>query len=76
MILKRGIVAVALALVLAGPVMGADPQAGWEAYNRGDYATALKELRPLAEQGDADAQSLLGYLYSEGLGVTQDYAEA
>ena len=23
----------------------------------GDYATALRELQPLAEQGDADAQS-------------------
>ncbi len=33
----------------------ADFQAGLDAYARGDYATALKEWRPLAEQGDAFA---------------------
>ena len=32
---------------------GADFQAGQGAYIRGDYGTALKEWRPLAEQGDA-----------------------
>ncbi len=55
--------------------MAADFQAGLEAYNRGDYATALKEWRPLAEQGDADAQFNLGVMYDNGRGVTQDYAE-
>ena len=56
--------------------MAADFQAGLEAYKRGDYATALKEWRPLAEQGDADAQFNLGVMYDNGRGVTQDYAEA
>ncbi len=46
------------------------------AYQRGDYATALREWRPLAEQGVADAQYNLGVMYGEGLGVPQDYAEA
>jgi TPR repeat protein len=32
-------------------------------------------LRPLAEQGNAEAQSLLGLLYELGWGVPQDYAE-
>ncbi len=36
--------------------MTADFQVGWEAQERGDYATALEEWRPLAEQGDSDAQ--------------------
>ena len=44
--------------------------------NAGDYATALREWRGLAEQGDAWAQSFLGSMYYEGIGVTQDYAEA
>ncbi len=76
MILKRGIAAVVLALVLSGPSLAADFQAGLEAAGRGDYATALKEWRPLAEQGSAAAQYNLGYMYDNGLGVPQDYAEA
>ncbi len=43
---------------------------------RGDYATALRELRPLAEQGNAIAQSGLAVMYFLGLGVPQDYGEA
>ncbi len=35
---------------------------GMEALDKGDYATALKEWRPLAEQGDAEAQCNLGYM--------------
>ena len=38
---------------------------GWAAYRRGDYATALRELRPLAEQGHAKAQFILGHIYAE-----------
>ena len=49
---------------------------GVVAYNRGDYATALREWRPLAEQGDAEAQFNLGLMYYKGRGVPQDYAEA
>ena len=46
------------------------------AYRRGDYATAIRELRPLAKQGDAKAQFNLGVVYERGQGVPQDYAEA
>ncbi len=49
---------------------------GVAAYDRGDYATALREWRPLAEHGDASAQSFLGIMYVEGLGVPQDYSKA
>ncbi len=54
----------------------ADFQAGFDAYERGDYETALKKFLPLAEQGEADAQNKLGVMYAEGQGVPQDYAEA
>ena len=50
--------------------------AGEKALDKGDYATALKEWRPLAEQGDAEAQCNLGYMYKGGEGVPQDYEEA
>ncbi len=43
---------------------------------RVDYATAIRELRPLAEQGYTIAQFQLGVMYGKGQGVTQDYAEA
>jgi TPR repeat protein len=46
------------------------------AYKRGDYVKALLELRPLAERGDATAQSNLGFMYRAGKGVSQDYLEA
>jgi TPR repeat protein len=49
---------------------------GLDAHNRGDYETALFELQPLADQGNVDAQNILGIMYFEGQGVPQDYAEA
>jgi hypothetical protein len=45
---------------------------GVAAYKRGDYATALKKWRPLAEAGDATAQYNLGVMYANGYGVPQD----
>ena len=49
---------------------------GLAAYERGDYATALREYRKAAERGDYFSQYNLGYMYQEGQGVPQDYAEA
>ena len=49
---------------------------GIAAYNQNDYGTALREWRPLAEQGDADAQLNLGFMYDNGYGVPQDYTKA
>ena len=57
-------------------VFGDDYQDGWDAYERQDYKTAYKLWLPLAEQGDADAQVLLGVMYGKGQGVPQDYKEA
>lgn len=54
----------------------ADITAANEALARGDYATAVKEFRRLAEAGDADAQANLGYMYYVGEGVPQSYPEA
>ena len=51
-------------------------QEGLDAYERGDYETALKEFRPLAEQGDPLAQSYLGGMYAEGEGLPKDYVLA
>ena len=72
----RGIFVLVLAIVLPVHVWAASFEAGAEAYERGDYATALKEWRSLAEQGYAKAQYHLGLMYAAGQGVTQDEAEA
>ncbi len=71
-----------IAALCAGFMLGltAPAWAGWDegvaAAKRGDYATALREWRPLAEQGNANAQFNLGLMYDNGQGVPQDYAKA
>ncbi len=72
----RRVTLVAVFLVALAAPAWADFQGGWEAYERGDYATALREWRPFAEQGNATAQSKLGAMYDNGLGVPQDFAES
>ena len=57
-------------------VFGDDLQDGRDAYHRKDYKTAYKLVAPLAEQGVADAQNVLGVMYNLGRGVPQDYKEA
>ncbi len=42
---------------------------GWQAYDQGRFAEALKIWLPLAEQGNADAQINLGIMYDYGNGV-------
>ncbi len=59
----------------APPVVG-PLEEGNAAYVRGDFATAERLLRPLAEQGNATAQFDLGGMYNRGQGVPQDYAQA
>src|SRR4029453_14401602 len=46
------------------------------AYDRSDYATALKVWLPLAQEGDKVAQTYVGEIYEKGLGVQPDYALA
>lgn len=72
----RFTIALLLSLVcLATPAL-ADFETGMDGYERGNYATALSEWRPLAEKGDAQAQLHLGMLYANGDGVPQDYRAA
>ena len=69
-------VALVLSIVCLAAPAWADFKAGVDAYQRGDYATALREWQPLAEQGQALAQYNLGLLYANGQGVSKDDAQA
>jgi len=66
---------VTIAFLQSGPAW-AGLDEGVAAWERSDYAAALRELRPLAEQGNAVAQFGLGLMYAHGLGVPQDHREA
>ncbi len=74
--MKKIIAIGAVLLTLPTPMAWAGFDEGLAAYNRGDYATALREFRTLAAQGTASAQNNLALMYDKGLGVPQDYAEA
>ncbi len=79
-IMKQRIKVVFVALVLsmslplrlvAGPF-----EDGMDAYMGTDYSTVFQLLGPLADQGDARSQYVLGSMFENGRGVPLDYAEA
>jgi hypothetical protein len=41
-----------------------------------DHAEAMIRFRKAAEQGNCQAQFIVGYMYYNGLGVKEDHAEA
>jgi TPR repeat protein len=61
---------------MAGPAIAESFEDATKAYYRGDYETAYRLIKPLAEQGLPEAQVNLGLMYDKGQGVPQDYAEA
>ena len=66
----------AVLLGSVGMSESADFQKGLTAAQSGDFATALREWTPLAEQGASDAQYNLGIMYNTGRGVLQDHKTA
>ncbi len=73
--LRRLALAGVFAAALSTPAL-ADFEAGWGAYQQGDFATALAVWRPLAEAGDARAQFNLGVMFDQGRGVARDRESA
>lgn len=68
----RTFAATALALSLLVWTISGDAQSvqrGYEAALQGDFETAFQEWYPLAEQGDAIAQSNLAAMYATGQGA-------
>ena len=62
-----------LVITLSSTAFGDDALA---AYKKGDYKTAMKLWRPMAEQGYAGAQYALGVMYARGDGVPEDDKQA
>lgn len=65
-----------LSFLVVLPTAAQDFKKGLAAHNRGDYAAAMKEWRPLADRGDAKAQYKLAFMFERGRGAPQDQAEA
>lgn len=74
--LRKFSVCVSAIMLCAGLSAAADLGSAKRAYEEKDYATAFKELTPLAEQGNADAQFLLGKMYWMGQGLLKDNNQA
>jgi len=74
--LKHVAAAIILVLGFAAPAAAGPLEDADAALKRRDYATAVRLNRPLAEQGNANAQYNLGTFYDNGLGVPQDKVRA
>ena len=74
-IMIGGLIAAAQFLGIAGAIAG-PWEDGMASYNRGDYAPAIRLFRPLAEQGNAKAQRVLGVMYRRGEGVKRSSVRA
>lgn len=81
--LVRSLRPAVLAFAIAAPVLAAPAAANAQSFRRGvvafqrqDYVTASRAFIPLAERGNAAAQSYLGFLFETGRGVPQNYTEA
>lgn len=70
------VILVFMTFAAPAPPAHADFAAGVAAFQGGDYNSAYREWRPLAEQGNAAAQHNLGTLYNYGLGLEKDLVEA
>ena len=58
------------------PALAAVPDPAYDAFQLGNYLTALKEAEIAAASGDPAAHTLIGVLYSKGLGVAKDLPAA
>ena len=65
-----------VSLFLAAPAAAQNVKAGIDAWQRGDYVSAVAIWRPLAQAGDADASFNLGQAYRLGRGVLVDLGTA
>lgn len=73
--LKQTLIAAGIMLAPCAAIAGPFED-GMIAFGRDNSVTAVKIWRPMAEQGDAAAQHMMGFMYQHGDGVPMDSAEA
>lgn len=71
-LLKQVLLVCACLFVLTGQAIASSLSDALSAYKAEDYAKAVKLFMPLAQQGDANAQFLLGLMYADGHGISYD----
>ncbi len=70
------VMALVVGITLPATSVHADYNSGLAAYKRGDYETAKRELLPLAQRGNANAQNYMGLMYEHGRGVAKNLRTA
>jgi len=75
-LLRAAVTALLMLAVVAGAAVAGPFEDAKEAYDRGDFPTALRLFRSLADQGNVVAQQRVGLMYESGQSVQRDYAEA
>ena len=74
--MKNIFIGIVFLMSLSPVAVLADYQDGRDAFDRGDYSTALKEFEILAKQNDPRGQYALAVMYDIGEGVLQSSKEA
>ena len=74
--MKNIFIGIVFLMSLSPVAVLADYQDGRDAFDRGDYSTALKEFETLARQNDPRGQYALAVMYDIGEGVLQSSKEA
>jgi hypothetical protein len=74
--LRHAIAPILLLLSIAVPVAAGPLEDGEAALKRGDYATTMRIVRPLADQGDGMAEAIIGSMYQYNKGVPLDFVTA
>jgi TPR repeat protein len=72
----EGLFAFSIVAALASPALAGPLEDGVEAYKKREWDTALKLLKPLADEGNMVAQERIGRLYERGKAVPADFRVA
>ena len=75
-LVRAAVTALLMLAAVAGVAVAGPLEDAKEAYDRGDFPTALRLFRSLADQGNAVAQQRVGLMYESGQSVQRNYAEA
>lgn len=70
------VVILIISLILVLPAIAGPLEDATRAYFQGDYKTAFRLFKPLADKGNVPAQVAIGIMYRDGEGVPSDYVEA